>query len=527
MASCRIGFASVSFALTAVVAAAQIEPTTVVVTNTTMVVNGATGDIPSLIASPGADGISFAEALKAANGTSGPKLITFSPDLINKSIQVTANEDERELFVIETIDLTIDGDIDRDGQPDISFVAARDSNVEFVIRSSHATIHGIKLFLNSPNPGIVASCADLNCDFGLILDPHITGNEIENLHGSAIQIGAEVVRAVDVPYLRPVVYDDVLISGNTIHVTDTAISIAPSVDGVSGTRSRNLVIEKNTITADTGVRATTAHRFSPPMFTDDNLIDGLTIRQNTFDTSGSAIQVFAADYGNSNNRITGLQITDNVIRGSRNGIEVASTMDGKAQRVGTGNVVDNVTIASNQVTAKDRGITISGADLPLIDTQAIGFESNRVEHVLIRDNTVGGYSDSGVRVWGGFANAGVFPLTVRRNVVEDVTVSANTITGASKQAIGIAVFGGESRGGAVRENAVRAVSIRANRLSGNGIGVLFAGGMGSQAQSNTVDVLHFDANVLEANDVGVAATENSDSAAGNAVRFPRRRLAGR
>lgn len=276
------------------------------------------------MASPGGDGISFAEALKAAHGMSGPKLITFSPDLINKSIQVTANADERELFVIETVDLTIDGDIDRDGRPDISFVAARNS-------------------------------------IGL----HITGNEIENVQGSAIQIGPEAVRAADVQFLRPIVYDDVLISGNTITVTDTAVSIAPSVDGVSGTRSRKLVIEKNTIIANTGVRATTAHRFSPPMFGDDNLIDGLTISQNTFDTSGSAIQVFAADYGNSNNRITGLEITDNLIRGSQNGIEVASTMDGKPQRVGTGNVVDNVTIASNQVTAKNRGITISGADLPL------------------------------------------------------------------------------------------------------------------------------------------------------------------
>jgi len=525
MAPCRIGFASVSLALTAVVAAAQIEPITVVVTNTTMVVNGATGDIPSLIASPGGDGISFAEALKAAHGTSGPKLITFSPDLINKSIQVTANADERELFVIETVDLTIDGDIDRDGRPDISFVAVRNSIVAFVIRVSRVTINGLKLFLNSPNPGIFASCADLNCDEGLILGLHITGNEIENVQGSAIQIGPEAVRAADVQFLRPIVYDDVLISGNTMTVTDTAVSIAPSVDGVSGSRSRKLVVEKNMITGVTGVRVTTAHRFSPPMFGDDNLIDGLTISQNTFDTSGSAIQVFAADYGNSNNRITGLEITGNLIRGSQNGIEVASTMDGKPQRVGTGNVVENVTIASNQVTAKSRGITISGADLPLIDTQGIGFESNRVAHVLIRDNTVGGYTDSGVRVWGGFANAGVFPLTVRRNVVEDVTVSANTITGASKQAIGIAVSGGESRGGAARENAVRAISIRANRVSGNGIGVLFAGGMGTQAQSNTVDVLRFDANVLDGNDVRVAATENSNSAAGNAVRFPRRRLA--
>ena len=185
MASCRIGFASVFLALTAVVAAAQIEPTTVVVTNTTMVVR------------------------------------------VLRRSQLRQRPDSR---------------------------------------------------------------------------PDITGNEIENPQGSAIQIGPEAVRAADVQFLRPIVYDDVLIRGNTITVTDTAVSIAPSVDGVSGTRSRKLVIEKNTIIANTGVRATTAHRFSPPMFGDDNLIDGLTISQNTFDTSGSAIQVFAADYGNSNNR---------------------------------------------------------------------------------------------------------------------------------------------------------------------------------------------------------------------------------
>ncbi len=86
----------------------EADPVVVVVDNTTAAINGNTANIESLIRSPGPDGISFPEAWRAANGTSGPKVITFAPDLLGATIEVTTSAEDRQLFVFASPDLTID-----------------------------------------------------------------------------------------------------------------------------------------------------------------------------------------------------------------------------------------------------------------------------------------------------------------------------------------------------------------------------------------------------------------------------------
>ncbi|HSP15021.1 MAG TPA: hypothetical protein VLV78_09735 [Thermoanaerobaculia bacterium] len=498
-------------------AASAQEENIVVVDNTTSVINGDTTDIPSLIAHPGSDGISFAEAFKAASAMTGKKVITFNESLIGKTIEVTTTADDRRLFVFDTPDITILGDLDGNGTPDVTLAAARGSVLAFVIRSSRTTIEGIHLITGFDGAPITFACLDFVCDDHLLRGIRILDNEIVNLAGPAIEVSIGPPRSGMIPYVGDLFFDDLQISGNEISAAGTGVSMSVAVQGFSNERARAVTISRNKINAPAGIRIIAADGTSAPDFSDNNTIENLTIDQNTIQTSGTAIKVFAANFGNSNNRITGLQITGNQIEAA-NGIDVAASGDGKPQRIGSGNIIENLTIAGNQIKATGRGIAVSAADLPASESSSAGFDSNRVRRITIRDNTVSGYSDAGVRVWGAVANNG----TVTTNALEDVSVANNVLTAGLRQAFGIGIVGGDGKGGSARNNAIRTLSITGNRASGGAVGVVFIGGNGPQAVSNTIEVLHFSGNDLQANDIGVSAIENQGGG-GNAVRFPRRR----
>jgi hypothetical protein len=516
-----VGLLLFSVALTA---AAQA-PTefTVTVSNTTMVVNGDTTDIPSLIANPGADGISFLEAFRAANNTQGVKTIAFDSALAGKTIEVTPTTDIRQ-FVVNTPDLTINGDIDGDGVPDVTLQASN-NQMMFVIRDSRFTIRGLRLISNFTGVMIMTECLDNSCQQQEVDGLNIIGNAIFSTLGSAIEISPGFVRPFDLMFLPQLTYKNILISGNEIEVHNIGITITPSVDGVNGAIAQNITIEKNQITAPIGIRAVTADRAAPPFFAANNLIGGLKIDQNTFRSSTTAVIAEAGVQGNSNNRISGLQITGNHIATPNSGLDIAAAADPKPQRVGSGNVIENVVISGNDIAATARGITISGADLPVLQNDSVGLDSNTVRDVSIHDNTISGYNEAGVRLWGGLGNLSTGSLTISRNVIDDVSVMNNVLTAGSRHAVGIAVVGGESRGGTIAsDNAVRDLTVSNNRMIGNGTGVFFTGGIGAQARSNIVDIAHFDGNLFDGNDVRVTAAENSNSAGGNTIRFPRRRI---
>lgn len=509
----RICLALLAGAWMALAASAQ-EEVEVIVENTTNVVNGDTKDIPSLIALPGSDGISFAEAFRAANATMGKKLITFDESLIGKTIELSTSPDDRQLFVFNGPDITIEGDLDRNGTPDITLAAVRGSTVAFVIRFGRTRIEGIHIIVGFDGAPVTFTCLDFSCDDHLLRDVKIMNNEIINLAGPAIEITPGPPRPEMIPYLTDLFYDDLQISGNTITAAGTGISLSVGVQGFSTGRARAITISNNKINAPAGIRIATADGASPPRFSENNVIENLKIDQNTIDTSGTGINVFAANAGNSSNTITGLQITGNLIRAA-NGIEVTPGRNGGPQRIAGGNTLEKVTIGGNQITASVRAIAVSAADLPATDSVSSGFDSNRIQQLVIRQNTVSGYSDAGVRLWGGFANSG----TVTANALNDVTITDNVLTAGSAQAIGIGIVAGESRGGAARNNSIRALSITGNRATGHASGVFFVGGSGAQASANSVEVLHFSGNDLPR----AAAAENQSDANGNAVRFPRRR----
>jgi hypothetical protein len=122
--------------------------TSVTVTNSSDVVNGDISNIPALISNPGIDGISFREALDAANGTSGPKSIVFDLSLVGATITFAADGD---LLALASGELTINGDINQDGEPDITLdghlgQGGTPTGPGLSIISSDNTINGLSLF---------------------------------------------------------------------------------------------------------------------------------------------------------------------------------------------------------------------------------------------------------------------------------------------------------------------------------------------------------------------------------------------
>ena len=87
--------------------------TLITVTNATGVVNGDTSSVKALMANPGPDGISLVEAITATNNDPGTWNIQFAPALTGSTISGS-------MPYLGGGNVTVNGDIDGDGQPDIT-----------------------------------------------------------------------------------------------------------------------------------------------------------------------------------------------------------------------------------------------------------------------------------------------------------------------------------------------------------------------------------------------------------------------
>ena len=106
-------------------AAAGSEPMLILVTNASDTVNGDVTSVPALLAAPGPDGVSFREAIYAANNSTGRKTILFAPSLKGSTIQYGSGGITDEVIQLTSGQVTIDGDVDGDGEPDITLDGAR------------------------------------------------------------------------------------------------------------------------------------------------------------------------------------------------------------------------------------------------------------------------------------------------------------------------------------------------------------------------------------------------------------------
>jgi hypothetical protein len=331
----------------------------VVVTNASDIINGDTSNFDNLIKNPGPDGISFREAVIASNNTPGPKKIEFSPALTGSVIVMGSGGITNQVLMLTSGDLAINGDINGDGQPDITLDGSLGQGGTPLgkglnIYSSNNTITGLKL-INFDGTAIEMCCLT-DCSHHVFANNKILNNYISTTGTHGIHIGpAGLLWPIQIVTLSDIEWRDTYITGNTIIVNkhdQSGIGVAPGEVGSSQNRLINLQITGNRVSGATGgiyvVAADGASDYTgvtnPIYYSDNNHVENVTISENIVENSyGFAIAVGAANYGNRGNSVQTVRISKNEINGvPLAGISLSVAGGEGGQRSIDDNLISNV-----------------------------------------------------------------------------------------------------------------------------------------------------------------------------------------
>lgn len=173
-----------------VIPPAHAQGLTVVVTTTAATIDGDTSSINRLIANPGGDGkISFPEAVAAVNNTGPGNTIKFA---VADGSHVSTDAFTTYLTASST---TIDGDMDGNGDPDVSLENQFGSMgyIPLVVYSDHNTVKNVAM---PDGPGLIGAGANNNTLSGLYLGTAVDGRtpgRHANSNGVEIDGGASNV----------------------------------------------------------------------------------------------------------------------------------------------------------------------------------------------------------------------------------------------------------------------------------------------------------------------------------------------
>jgi len=540
------------------IAAAQDQPpategTVIMVTSVLDEVNGDVVDhrmnetgrstVARLIANPGPDGISLREAIEATNQDPGRYTIVFAPDLAGSTIEVSL------LPALAAGRVTINGDINGDGNPDISIqVAPVPENWDelthgLTVSSSDNTLHALEL---------------IGFDLGVALSPFEAETTYANttLSNLVIRNGVRGIQLNSPEHLRPdtqIRWINLRIERNQIDVTEEAMvffltdTIGEVVDGLAiennelrggigllagfwdrsmGNQFTNVMIANNTIKGEAGLISLTTGAVG----SDANLISGVQIRNNLINVGGpdviaGAILLSAADASTAwqdpdytpvgypeNNHIRDIEIIDNTITWTGDiGIQIT------AGQPGNHNSVENVRIIGNEL----RGDTfIPGAAAIAVHTGSgndIGYHpddvmesvEHRVSGVYIEDNTIqfdsNGDLSAAIALWAGWTMTSEHRLS-------DVRIIGNDI---ESDVSGIFLLGG---GQNTTGNQISGVELICNRITGRPE-ILLIGGRSSNASGNLIEDVVLSGNLTGDVLNDVSSEPNLGGATGNEIQW--------
>ncbi len=504
--------------------------TVITVTNGGNAINGDTTNIASLIATPGPDGISFAEAIQAANGTPGPKLLKFAPELSRNPIELLPDGVDRRFIPLLSGSLTIDGDVDGDHKPDITLVGRSSAaSTAFVIRSSRNTIRGLNL-QTFPDAAIIFTCLDQFCEDRTIQSTRIENNTFFSPQGSGISVAPSGVRPADTPYVTDVGIDGLVITGNDFTVRDTGILLIPGYGGLQHTSARNVTISNNRIAAATGIEVAAGGQSAQPFYSDFNLIDGLTIDNNKFEDNVTAISIVASDWSGSFNTVHATRVTKNQFSGAKTAVMIATAANGIPQRLAEHNSIDDLAITGNTFLENETAIAVSGSGVPDTAMTAVGFNSNTMTALTIDNNTITDYRLAAIRIRGAFISEAFGSAAATGNSIEGVVITNNVLQALQNTSpVGVSLIGGDAvSGGTAQRNSIRNVTLSGNRVQGPGVSLQLIGGNGSQAKANTLDFPHLGANAWQST-VPLTMADDANGASGNSIlgAMVRRRAVGK
>jgi hypothetical protein len=509
---------------------------TVLVTNSSDDVNGETSSMAALIASPGPDGISFREALMATNSTAGEKTIEFDSALAGHSIYLLPINGNWPILTAG--DLTILGDIDGDGVPDITLdgsfgIPSTPTSQALSIWSDNNTISGLA-FKGFSGTAILFGAPNFYAEDAMTISGNrIIGNTIENSVISVSPFGwVDFSNPAQVSNLT---WRDIVITGN--HLTSTlnhvgGINLIAAGRTASNNRILNATITDNTVVGyDVGIMVIAADSNTqwagmpwPIRYADDNLIQGVTISNNVVESiKYKGIEIGAGNMGNSGNQVLDVIVSNNQIRGAgvsnyAFGITISSASDGNiADRMTADNRIAGVDVFENTIEDTSCGIFARASDTNFTE-QSPGYTRNRLEDLTITDNVLLRSGGSGIRLWGGRSYINILNYD---NVVSNVIIQGNEIRETSEPwyASGIHIIGGLSQGSClacVSGNMVQGISVVDNEVEGFKFGVHGVGGEGQGAVNNQVSGV-IRGNLCEANTIPVEIAENEGGALGNQI----------
>lgn len=358
----------------------------ITVTNDSDDVNGDVSSVGALSSNPGPDGTSLSEAVQATNFDPGVSTVTFSASLQGETIELSQG------LQLEGGNVLINGDIDGDGQPDVTLDGTSMENPDFGegfrIKSSGNTLHALRLKGFFKGVRLLSVAPD-----GVRSDNVISGLEMIAIreYGVMLNDAAERTRWVDT-----------LIVDNTIEVDH---SLAPQLffgavhfQGLStGSSLERTTIANNTIQIARGgvpeqpfvaTEGSQAINVSTGGGSQAEIADTL-IAYNTIEMVDNAgydgdfgIEVRAGGSGGNYSVVDGLRIVDNQIQMAAPGSSTGIQLMASAEQTGSyaeGNVMRNVSILGN---------TIEGPGARAIDIGKATGKDNRVLDVSILGNTI-------------------------------------------------------------------------------------------------------------------------------------------
>lgn len=458
--------------------------------------DGHNGDVSSptaLRANPGPDGISLREAIEATNNDPGSYSVRFQASLRGATILVGATCCGN-LPALTGGGVSIDGDIDGDGQPDITLADRTGDGASFAfdIVSSGNRLHALRLRGFSDGVLFTAARFGRRLPSGRTFADNVVSSLVITHASSGIRIWPDGPPPGHQECVRPACrtgnhWTDTQIVGNTIQARGGGNGVIDvKLEFVARDTVRGLAVEDNAIRlarrgaainlkAGSGARA------------DRNRIEDVLVAHNAIalPEAGYGVFTWSGANGGSANLVEGLRILDNTIRFTGDpgagpfgrGIQFAVSDDcyppGGCSAPNAvspkRNAVRRVRIAGNVVKGKATGIVLT-------DPCCGGRTGSHVRNVRIADNTIRttlprrDLNPLGIAISTGGAD--VSKVVVDHNRVVQHAPGRRSRYAAYLAGGGIGVLGGLAK----QKGSLRRVVVSRNRLDTPLSGITILGG---------------------------------------------------
>ena len=464
--------------------------TVITVTNASMAINGDTSSVRALVANPGPDGISLEEAVMATNNDPGTWVIQFAPALKGSTIVVDSAFGGT-LPGLTGGNVTINGDINGDGQPDITLTTLSGAFAGIDVASGGNTIYALALrnfmygvWITTPGAA-VSGMTFSNITIGNLVMTDIqsegiwlfSGGGTENTWDHLLITGNTITGNTSGPLLgidlelestnADTLQHTIIANNNIVLPILNAGGIAMNVGsqlGAAKNQALDTLIANNVISSPfpefeirigTGVGAASG-----------NLIDGVQVIGNQLGITGAAwatstfpagIVLVSGDAASDdaqpalrpiqyseNNIARNIGILSNTITGTGSfGIDLQVACCGNRN-----NTISGLSILGNTIAVTQLGVLLNGGGVG--DSYSRTTSANTLSNVLIQANSIqatpvvqqpcncygayDGYTGitfGGIQIWAGLTEPGnsVNGISIANNDVDTPLVGISLIAG--------------------------------------------------------------------------------------------------